>query len=410
MKTFARAAGFVLLVAALFVGCGGEEAQVVDTETGDEPQFEGLTDIQYESWEVGQTGGRIIIPSLGDPKTFNNTVADETSTTDITERLFTPIVRRNQFTLEWEPALAESWEISDDEKTITYTLREGLLWSDGEPITSSDFVDAVNDIYYNEAIAGAGSIRNSLNGAGGPSVWEVIDERTFSVTLPNVYAGIFGLTTVSPLPMHVIRPFIEQEGAEAFDSFWGVDTDVTSVVSSGPFVVSEYRPGQRVVLERNPNYFEADADGNRLPYVDEVVFQIIADQDTMLQNFIAGDINFLPLRGEDYGVLVDRQEELNFELYNVGASTSTNFIAFNQNPIEGEGDGGLAEPELTWLQNKTFRQAMAHLVDRQTIINNIAFGFGYPQYSFVPRISPYYWDGADEAALKYDPQQASELL
>ena len=271
-------------------------------------------------------------------------------------------------------------------------------------------MDAVNEVYYNEAVTGAGSIRNSLSGAGGPSVWEAIDERTFSVTLPNVYAGIFGLTTVAPLPMHVFGPLMENEGPEAIDSFWGVDADVTQIVSCGPFVVSEYLPGQRVALEANPYYYETDSEGTQLPYVDQVVFQIIADQDTMLQNFIAGDLSYLPLRGEDYGVLVDRQEELGFTLYNVGAAANTNFIAFNQNPIEGEGDAGLAEPKLTWLQNKSFRQAMAHLVDRETIINNIAFGFGYPQYSFVPRISPYYWEGADEAAIKYDPQAASDLL
>ncbi|MFW6312504.1 MAG: ABC transporter substrate-binding protein, partial [Spirochaetota bacterium] len=124
-------------------------------------------------------------------------------------------------------------------------------------------------------------------------------------------------------------------------------------------VVDEYVPSQRVVLARNPNYYETDAEGTRPPYVDEVVFQIISDQDTMLQSFIAGNLSFLPLRGEH--------------------------------------DAGLEEPQLTWLQNNTFRTAMAHLVDRETIINNIAFGFGSPQYSFVPRMSPYYWDGADEA-------------
>lgn len=409
MKNILQTLAVLLSLAALFA-CAAEEAPVAETEASGDPQFQGLVDVEYSGWEVGSKGGRLVLPLLNDPKTFNNIVADETSTTDITERLFTPIVRRNQFTLEWEPALAESWEISDDQKTITYTLREGLLWSDGTPLTSTDFVDAVNDVYYNEAVAGAGSTRNSLSGAGGPSVWEAIDDRTFRVTLPNVYAGIFSLTTVAPLPMHVFGPLLENEGPEAIDSFWGVNADVAAIVSCGPFVVDDYVPAQRVVLKPNPNYYETDSDGTQLPYVDEVVFQIIADQDTQLQSFITGDLSFLPLRGEDYGVLVRRQEELGFTLFNVGPATATNFIAFNQNPIEGDNDTGLAEPQLTWLQNKAFRQAMAHLVDRETIINNIAFGFGYPQYSFVPRMSPYYWEGSDDAAITYDPQAAADLL
>jgi len=406
-----KLSGILVIIAALFIGCGnGEEVTIVDTEAGDEPQFEGLTDIDHQEWEIGTKGGRIILPLLSDPKTFNNIVADETSTTDITERLFTPIVRRNQFTLEWEPALAESWEISDDQRTITYSLREDLKWSDGEPLTARDFVEAVNEIYYNEAIGGAGSTRNSLNGAGGPSVWELIDERTFSVTVPNVYAGLFGLTTVAPLPMHVIGPLVEAEGPEAIDSFWGVDTDVTEIVSSGPWVLSEYIPAQRVAFAPNPNYWEEDANGVQLPYLEEMVYVFVPDQDTELQRFIAGESDSYGVRGEDYAVLVDRQEELGFRIYNVGPAASTQFITFNQNPIEGEDDAGIESPQLDWLSNQTFRQAMAHLVDRDTIINNIAFGFGYPQYSFIPTYSPYYWEGAPDAAFRYDPNTAADML
>jgi peptide/nickel transport system substrate-binding protein len=401
----------MLLALATLVACGDGQ-EVVDMEAGDEPEFEGLVDVSHDAgeWQVGSPGGRLIMSTTSDPKTFNNIVANETSSTDITERLLAAAFRRNQFTLEFEPALAESYEISDDERTMTITLREGLLWSDGEPVTADDFVGAVNRVYYNEEVTGAGSTRNVLRGAGGDSIWEQVDELTFTVTLPNVYAGIFQLVSTPPLPMHIFDPLIEDEGAAAVDSFWGVDTDVTEIVSIGPWLVTEYEPGQRITLGRNPNYYETDAEGNQLPYLEEIVFQIVPDQDTQLQRFIAGELDYLSIRGEDYSVLVDRKEEIGFELYNVGPATSTNFLAFNQNPIEGEEDAGLEEPMLTWLSNKTFRTAMAHLIDRETIINNIAFGFGYPQYSFIPTFSPFYWEGAPEAAPEYDPDQAAELL
>lgn len=399
-----------LLLPLLFAACGAEEA-VADFEASDEPEFAGLVDVDHSAgWEIGQKGGRLVLSSTSDPKTFNNIIADETSTTDITERLIAYPVRRNQFSLEWEPWLAESWRISDDQKTITITLRDDIFWSDGEPITSGDFVDAVNDVYYNEEVAGASSIRNGLRDAGGDSIWTVIDERTYSIELPNVYAGIFDIAQIAPVPMHVVRPLIEAEGAGVIDSYWGVDTDVSTVLSSGPWIVTDYESGQRIVLEPNPYYFETDAEGTQLPYLDELVFEILPDQDTQLQRLLAGELQWLNLRGEDYSVLVERKEELGIELYNVGPATSTNFLAFNQNPIEGDDDAGLERPQLTWLQNDTFREAMAHLIDRDTYIQNIAFGFGYPQYSFVPRFSPYYWEGADDVAPKYDPDRAAELL
>jgi len=96
-----------LLLPILFVACGGEEV-VEDIEASDDPEFAGLVDVDHNTdWEVGQEGGRLVLSSTSDPKTFNNIVADETSTTDITERLIAYPVRRNQFSLVWEPWLAE---------------------------------------------------------------------------------------------------------------------------------------------------------------------------------------------------------------------------------------------------------------------------------------------------------------
>jgi peptide/nickel transport system substrate-binding protein len=402
---------FMLLLGCWLVFAGGGEEEVIDIEAGEGPEFEGLADISFDhGWEIGRRGGRVTISTTNDPKTFNNIVADETSTTDITERVIATAVRRNQFTLEWEPWLAESWVISDDQKSITFTLRSDIRWSDGTQITAYDFVDAVNDIYYNEGVVGAGSTRNGLRNAGGDSIWTAANSRVFTVTLPNVYAGIFQLCSVAPLPMHVFRPLVEREGIGAVDSFWGVDTDVTSIVSSGPWIITEYEPSEFIRLEPNPYYYETDEQGAQLPYLSEVVFRILPDQDTQLQAFIAGDLSYLNLRGEDFGVLVDRKEELECELYNVGPAASTNFITFNQNPIEGDDDAGIGEPQITWLSNKTFRHAISALIDRRTYINNIAYGFGYPQYSLVPTFSPYYWEEAPAHAITYDPILATELL
>lgn len=100
---------------SLFTGCRPEESAAEAEEEAAGSGIPGLTQINYNAgWEIGKAGGRFVIPSLSDPKTFNPILAEETSSTDITERMGTPLVRRSQFNLEWEPALAESWEIAED--------------------------------------------------------------------------------------------------------------------------------------------------------------------------------------------------------------------------------------------------------------------------------------------------------
>ncbi|MFW5880646.1 MAG: ABC transporter substrate-binding protein, partial [Spirochaetota bacterium] len=310
-------------------------------------------------------------------------------------------------------------------------------------ITAKDFVFTMNQLLLREDVSGSTrGILTQETEDGTPQMVETtyVDDRTLTVTFPQVNAGIIDQSSFGAVPMHIFAPVIgwdedehgleyeytvetneddvevivetKDEGVDyaAVNSFWGVDTNVSEIVGSGPWVISEYVPDQRLVFEPNEFYWKTDADGTQLPYLEEMVYVTIPDQDTMLQRFLAGDLDSYGLRGEDYGVLVDRQEELGFQLYSLGPDTGTTFITFNQNPIEGEDDAGIEPPELTWLSNKTFRQAMAHLIDRETMINNIAFGFGYPQYSFIPTFSPYYWDGAPDAAFPYDPATAADML
>ena len=400
----------VLIAGAVAIGAwAGPEVEIEPLAAAEEMSpIDLLEPVDHSAWERGRHGGRFVVTNISDAKTFNPVVAKETSTTDITDRLFAGVVRRSQLTLEWEPGLAERWEISEDQKTITLYLRSGLTWSDGDPITADEVVWSVNEIYKNEEVET--STRDALIVGDEFAEFELIDDLTYRIVLPSVYAGIFEIASIGPMPRHIFEPLIEAEGAAAVNSFWGVDTDVSTIVGNGPFLIADYVPSQRVVMTPNPNYYEQDEWGQQLPYLDEFVIEFVEDQDTGLARFVAGETDAWGLRGEDYGVLVDKQEADNFLIYNVGPASSTQFITFNQNPIEGEEDGGIEPPALTWLSNKNFRQAMAHLIDRQTIINNIAFGFGYPQYSFVWTVSPYYWQGAADAAFKYDPERAKELL
>ena len=237
-----------------------------------------LAPVDHSAWERGSHGGRFVVTNISDAKTFNPVVAKETSTTDITDRMFAGVVRRSQLTLEWEPGLAERWEISEDQKTITLHLRSGLVWSDGDPITADEIVWSVNEIYKNEEVET--STRDALNVGGELAEFELIDDLTYRIVLPSVYAGIFEIASIGPMPRHIFEPLIEAEGAAAVNSFWGVDTDVSTIVGNGPFLIGEYVPSERVVMVPNPNYYEQDEWGQQLPYLDEFVIEFVEDQDT----------------------------------------------------------------------------------------------------------------------------------
>ena len=367
-----------------------------------------LAKIDHSAWERGSHGGRFVVTNIAPPKTFNDIVAKETSTTDITGQMYAGVVRRSQLTLEWEPGLAERWEISEDQKTITLHLRSGLVWSDGDPITADEIVWSVNEIYKNEEVET--SIRNALNVGGELAEFELIDDLTYRVVLPSVYAGIFEIASIGPMPRHIFEPLIEAEGAAAVNSFWGVDTDVSTIVGNGPFLISEYLPSQRVVMTPNPNYYEKDEWGQQLPYLDEFVIEFVEDQDTNLARFIAGETDAmgaarrgLRRAGRAAGVRqlpdLQRRSRLQHPVHHL-------------QPEPDRGRGG-----------RRHRASGADLAVQQ----ELPAGDGAPDRSrdhhqqhrlrlrlpaVLVRLDglPYYWEGAPDAALTYDPERAKELL
>ncbi len=158
-------------------------------------------------------------------------------------------------------------------------LRSGLTWSDGDPITADEIVWSVNEIYKNEEVET--STRDALVVGGEFAEFELIDDLTYRIVLPSVYACWADIASIGPMPRHIFEPLIQAEGAAAVNSFWGVDTDVSTIVGNGPFLISEHVPSQRVVMTPNPHYYEKDEWGQQLPYLDEFVIEFVEDQDTM---------------------------------------------------------------------------------------------------------------------------------
>ena len=108
-KAVSMAALLAVAVALLLSSCGGKEEVVVEDDVKQESQFEGVTEINFGDYEIGKTGGQLVLSVISDPKTLNDAVAGEISSTDITYRLVTFLVNRAQQDLEWQPMASESW-------------------------------------------------------------------------------------------------------------------------------------------------------------------------------------------------------------------------------------------------------------------------------------------------------------
>jgi peptide/nickel transport system substrate-binding protein len=149
---------------------------------------------------------QLVVATLSDPKTFNYALSSESP--NVFGYIYEGLVAENGLTGAIEPALAQQWEISPDKRQIVFTLREGLKWSDGEPLTADDVVFTYNDIYFNEAIPTP--IRDSLKiGESGalPSVRK-LDERKIEFTVPEPFAPFLRTATLAILPAHVLRESI----------------------------------------------------------------------------------------------------------------------------------------------------------------------------------------------------------
>lgn len=356
---------------------------------------------------------QLVEAEISDPKTFNSPMSNEAN--PVFGLILEGLVSTNGITGGLEPALAESWDISDDQQRITFTLREGLQWSDGQPLTVDDVVFSFNDIYFNPEIPSGESdiLRVGKDGIF-PSVVK-LDERRVEFRSPEPFAPLLRYAGGIPLlPKHALADDVFSTGEDGklrFLSAWGTDTPPQEIIGSGPFRLLSYQPAERVVLEKNPYYWRKDAQGNGLPYIERFVIQIVDSVDTELMQFRSGGLDILGVPA-NYFMLIKREEKRgDFTIYNGGSTLSNSFLTFNLNQGKRQGKPLVDPIKSRWFNTLEFRRAMALAIDRQTMITNIYQGIGEPQNSPIYRQSPYYLSPqAGLPVYSYDPKAAKALL
>jgi ABC-type transport system substrate-binding protein len=484
--------------------------------------------------DVGIPGGQIITTAFEPPKTFNPYAAQETSSTSIIHRMHAYLLEENPMNYELQPALAKSWEISEDGTEITFYLRKGLKFSDGHPFTADDVVFTVNDVILNCDIPNNYSDTYFVNGS--PIQYEKIDDYTVKAHLPAIYRPYFNEIKNDPiLPKHVLEKRVSQLVSGAWQNFsvgqcayldnrgamraaygdfllqngtaedqiteqtdakfdlvgnsfdglreslsgqdvadikgkaleatmqlqdlkaeiggadlqaiidgiisdlggiearaqageWGVPTGTftstwgtadapSSFVGLGPYTLTRYDVEQQVVLDRNPNYWKVDTNGVQLPYIENVTVLILKDRNTQVAKFRNGETDILQLdasnRPQDWPLILEDADARGWEAITGGPIFGTLWAMFNQD-AEKRGDPGNLDRKMIQavFRELDFRKAVAHSVDRQSLIANIYNGLGKPQWSPISVPSPFFDNslGDDYEPYPFDLDIARDLL
>ena len=359
-------------------------------------------------YAIGQRGGSLTYTTIGDPLTFNLALANDSSSSNVLGYLFEGLTETSWLTGQVEPALAERWEHSEDGLTWTFYLRRGVRWHDGQPFTADDVVFTFNRIIYNDDIKSSARaqfnfrIFDRATGAWRtePMTVRKVNDYAVEFRLPVSFAPFLRSMDTAIYPQHILEPHV---AAGTFDTVWNINTNPGEVIGTGPFTIAGYQPGQRVTLRRNPNYWLRDAQDNALPYLDEIVQVIVPDFAAELAAFRAGNSDQHGVRGSEYDTLEPLQPAENFTMHKRGPGFGTVFLSFNQNP------DAVAPEKLRWFSNTQFRRAVAHVIDKDSIVADVYHGHGSPQWS---SISPAAGDfhNPNVRRYEYDLEQARKIL
>ncbi|MEW6498469.1 MAG: ABC transporter substrate-binding protein, partial [Cyanobacteriota bacterium] len=276
--------------------------------------------------------GSLVISTLSDPKTFNPALSQEENI--FFSLGFEGLITTNGVTGEIEPALAESWEISDNNQRIVFTLREGLKWSDGKPLTVDDVIFTYNDIYLNKEIPTDARDILRIGEQGLLPKVRKLDERRVEFTTPEPFAPFLRNTGLAILPAHVLRESVkrkDQQGEPEFLTTWGANTDPDKIVTNGPYQLERYLTSQRVIYKRNPYYWRNGPQGKPQPYIDRIISQIVESTDTAFIQFRSGSLDLISVSPDYFSLLKREEEKGNFTIYTGGPTLSSSFLTFNLN-------------------------------------------------------------------------------
>jgi peptide/nickel transport system substrate-binding protein len=332
------------------------------------------------------------------------------------------------YSTNWEvvyPELAKSVELSDDFTVVTVTLRRGMKWSDGYPVTADDVMFWYENVMLHPELP---NMPGQFLVGGEPPVIEKVDDFTvtFTFSQPSPAFPVVVARTSAGFPL-APRHYLEQwhidfnENAQALAEEEGYDTwieafefhragqlgdtqlDLNLPVITPWLLESIDEFGNRFYT-RNPYFWKVDTEGNQLPYIDSQVRLLIADPEVVKLNIQAGELDYADkLQMSDLPVLKAGEAEGNYTTmlfpFDAGAANKYQFNLTVSDPVLRE-----------IFNDIRFRQAMSLALNRDEMNETLFFGLGVPRQWGVSSASPFYEDWMGPYYAEYDPERAGQLL
>ena len=346
---------------------------------------------------------------------------------------YEPLIRYNPQWTGVIPNVAESFEGNPDSTVFTIRLRKGMRWSDGQPYTTDDVKFWYDTVLTDKRIAFLGQDYWKINGK--PAQLEVVDPHTFKVifSAPN---GFFPLMVAwaendqtTRCPKHYLQQFhidynpranelAKQRGFDSwiasFQSACGLQDDNTFFLNSSKrpclnawmFTVAPGENTQQSVAVRNPYYWKVDTAGNQLPYLDRIVYQMVADPQVLLLKCMQGQIDLMDQyigTPNNKSVLYDARDKGGYGFYTL-TSTEANVMTIMLNLNHND------ETKRKLFQNRDFRAAMSLALDRQSLIDAVLVGQGAPAQPSIKKEDPLYNEQLASQFTEFDVAKANAML
>ena len=311
-----------------------------------------------------QAGGRVVMSLYTDVFSFDPPVPSDNPSIWTMLNVYDQLTRVAPGSQDVEPGLAESWESSEDGLTWTFNLREAAL-PDGTPLTASDVVFSLERTFESPAW---GFLFASFESVAAE------DDRTVTIQLEQTWApmladlSLFGASIVPQAPVEADP-----------DAFFNAP------YSSGPFYVTEWAKGNRILLQKNPNYWDAPK-----PYLDELEFRIVPDDNTRVIMLEAAELDIAT--DVPYNQ-IETLRQMPGIVVQVDPLSRVDYIALNH----------LREP----FDDVNVRKAVNYAVNKDQIIQTVLFGNAEPAQSLLPKML---WWNEEAEPYPYDPEQAREFL
>ena len=345
-------------------------------------------------------GGRIVDGFTSDIKTLQPVLSSDTASSGVWQFIYYSLTRNDPDTGQVVGQLADKYELSSDGLTLTYTLRDNLVWSDGTAFTGEDYKYTAEAVMRSKKTIRKGTFDNVVgakdyadgkaDGIAGISVGgggKTITIKFSKVFCPAVNqmggAGAGGI-----IPKHKFTQYWDNKTTDTAKNIDDNPMNMAPTVSTGPFVFKEYNPGDHVTLVRNEKFFRGP------PLVAEYYVKFYSDSTAVTNALKVNEVTWTGVDPKDYEELSKLDTLRGFRF----PSFSNGYIGWNPN-----------NSKAPWLASREVRQALWYGLDVKQIIDKVLFGLGKPVYAnTLPTMWAYDEIGFDK--YPYDPKKAKDLL